>query len=103
MPGRASIMKARGVCGCGTRRWITPCPSFLRQGWRSWSFRFVVLAGRKFRLNTFHEALNVGVVLINNQKGRGHSYKNNDCWRSMMRRPEKIDEQWHRGSRSDGT
>src|ERR1700722_362132 len=103
MPGRASTRKCRGACGCGTKRWITRCPSFHRRGWRFWSFFFVVLAGREFRFDAFHEALNVGVVLINNQEGGGHGSKNDYGWRSMMRRPQKINEQWHCGSRGDGT
>src|ERR1700736_5792398 len=103
MRGRASIRKAHGPYGCGTTRWIAPYPSCLRQGWRFWSFRFVVLAGRKFRLDAFDEPLNVGVMLINNQQGRGHSSKNNDGWRSVMRCPQKINEQRHCGGGGDGT
>src|ERR1700726_5061676 len=95
MPGHAPIRKAHEVCGCGTIRWITPCPSFPRQGWRSWSFFSIVLAGGKFGFDTFNETLNVGVVLINNQQGRRHSAENNNCWWSMMRGPQKINEQWH--------
>src|ERR1700722_8963819 len=103
MPGRASTRKCRGACGCGTTRWITPCPNFHHQGWRFWSFRFDVLAGREFRLDTFDEALDVGVVLINNQEGGGHGSKNDYCWGSMMRGPQKIDQQRHCGGGGDGT
>src|ERR1700688_5313102 len=100
MTGRASTRKCRGACGCGTTRWTTPCPNFHHPGWRFWSFRFDVLAGREFRLDTFDETLNVGVVFINNQEGGGHGSKNNYCWRRVMRSPEKINEQGHCGGRS---
>src|ERR1700686_2748714 len=103
MPDRASTRKCREACGCGTKRWITPCPSCHHQGWRFWSFRLVVLARRKFRFDTFHEALNVGVVLINNQEGGGHCSKNDYCWRRVMRSQEKINEEWHCGGRSERT
>src|ERR1700737_2864771 len=98
MRGRASIRKAHGPYGCGTTRWIAPYPSCLRQGWRFWSFRFVILAGRKFWLDAFDEPLDVGVMLINNQERRGHSSKNNNCWRSGRRAPQKKNEQGNRGT-----
>src|SRR5438046_7565829 len=100
-PRYAPKERSRAAFARGTTPPPAPFPSFPLQESRSASFRVHFLAEREFGLLIFQKPLQISPMFINDEQRRGHRSRRNRQRRSMMWRPQKINQQWHGRCRGD--